>query len=75
MGLGINDLKMGDVVAHWFDQGAGFGAALIYSRVLKVGAKKVHVRCENGDERWKYPHYFDKKISAEQVANLEINWN
>lgn len=74
MALEFKDLSVGDVVAHWFDQGAGFGSALVYSRVIKLGRKKVLVRCETGDERWKYSHYFDKKLNIDQVAALNIEW-
>lgn len=74
MALTIDNLQTGDIVAHWHDQGAGFGSALIYSRVIKIGKCKIRIRCETGDERWKYPHYFDRKVDVEKVAELGINW-
>lgn len=74
MALNVSDLKPGDVVAHWFEQGGGFGAALVYSRVLKVGLKKIRVRCETGGERWKYPQFFDRKVADDKIDALQINW-
>jgi hypothetical protein len=73
MAIDLNKVTAGAVVSHWFDTGA-FGAAEVYSRVLKVGSKKLRVRTETGDEAWKYPEFFNRIIPDEEVGALNIQW-
>jgi hypothetical protein len=69
MSLQLADLAPGDVLSYWHDTGA-FGAQLCYARDVKVGAKKVRVRGERGEESWKYPQLFNKKVPPKTVAEL-----
>jgi hypothetical protein len=73
MTITISAIRIGDVLQHWFDTGA-FGLSPVYSRVLKVGKKKVLVRCETGQQKWLYPGYFCKQLSSAETAEAQIRW-
>ena len=73
MAIELSKVCEGDVVTHWFDTGA-FGFSEVYSRVLKVGKKKLKVRTESGDEGWKYPEFFNRIVPFEELPELHLNW-
>jgi hypothetical protein len=73
MAIELDKVSQGAVVTHWFDTGA-FGYAEVFSRVLKVGKKKLQVRTESGSEGWKYPEYFNRIVPADEVAQLNLQW-
>jgi hypothetical protein len=73
MAIELNKVSAGDVVTHWFDTGA-FGYAEVFSRVLKVGNKKLRVRTESGSEGWKYPEYFNRIVPGDEIAELNLHW-
>lgn len=73
MAIALPQVKAGTVVSHWFDTGA-FGVREVFSKVLKVGAKKLRVRTENGDEAWKYPEFFNRIVPPEELPDLNIEW-
>ena len=64
----IEDVRIGDYLYHWFYTGS-FGPSQIYSRVLRVGAKKIKVLCESGQTAWKYPFFFDGRADSETVPD------
>jgi hypothetical protein len=67
------ELNKVSAVTHWFDTGA-FGYAEVFSRVLKVGNKKLRVRTESGSEGWKYPEYFNRIVPGDEIAELNLHW-
>lgn len=67
--LTLNFVRPGDVLSYLYDTGA-MGYDSCFVTVLKVGLKKVYVRFESGQERWKYLYFFDKKMSPEFVVGL-----
>jgi hypothetical protein len=73
MAIELDKVSQGDVVTHWFDTGA-FGYAEVFSRVLKVGKRKLRVRTESGSEGWKYPEYFNRIVPPAEVPELKIQW-
>ena len=68
----LKDIKVGDVLRYWYDSGA-LGMEINFARVVKVGAKKVKVRSQNGYESWKYLNWFNGKVSEEIVAELRAD--
>lgn len=73
MAISLDKVTEGDVVTHWFDTGA-FGYREVYSRVLRVGKKKLRVRTERGDEAWKYPEYFNRIVPESEIPGLDLDW-
>lgn len=73
MAVQLKSVKAGDVLSHWFDTGA-MGPSEVYSRVLRVGKKKIRVRTETGDEGWKYAEFFHRIVPVEEVQQLKIHW-
>ena len=73
MAIKLENVTEGSVVTHWFDTGA-FGYAEVFSRVLRVGKKKIRVRTETGDEAWKYPEFFNRVVPEEELPSLNIEW-
>lgn len=67
--IDLNTTKPGDVLSYWHDSGA-MGASLSFAIVLKVSAKRVRVRDEMGSEGWKYPEFFNQRLSAKVAAEL-----
>lgn len=57
----LADLKIGTKLSYWHDNGrhGEFG----YCEVIKLGAKKVKVRDQEGREGWKYPAFFTGIVS------------
>lgn len=73
MAILLDKVAVGDVVTHWFDTGA-FGVREVYSKVLRVGKKKLRVRTESGDEAWKYPEYFNRIVPESEIPELNLQW-
>jgi len=65
----LTEMRPGDVLQYWHDTGC-FGGALCYARIVKVGKKMVRVRGEMGEESWKRPQFFDRKVAPEIIAEL-----
>lgn len=63
----LDNLQPGDKLCFWHDAGCR-SAELDYCEVIKVGKKKIKVRDDFGNESWRYPHFFHRKVS-EKVWN------
>lgn len=63
------EAQPGDLLLYWHDTGA-FGVSPIYVKVLRRGKVKLYVRDEFGNQRWKYPHFFDRILSIIEVDEL-----
>lgn len=62
----LEDMNVGEVVAHWHDTIA-MGCDLVFSKIIKKGKTKVQVQTEFGEKRWKYPRFFDHKITDKDL--------
>jgi hypothetical protein len=66
----LDDIHAGDKLAYWHQQGAGMGAVLCFCEVVRVGPVKVRVRDESGRESWKYPAFFNHRVSDETYRQI-----
>lgn len=71
MNITLSDVREGDTVAYWFDEGGGGrgmlgGVKLVYCTVLKVCPKRLRVRNEFGNEALKSPDFFYKHYRAKE---------
>lgn len=74
MAVQLSDLKPGDVVSYYHDN--GLGGTLNYAKVVKIGAKMVKAYGEGqsaADAHWKHPHWFNAKVSDKTVAELRAD--
>ena len=67
----LTELKPGDVLAHRYESAKG-GSQYMFSRVLRVGAKKVRVRSDLGREAWMSPEYFDYRLPPSEARRMDI---
>lgn len=65
----IEQLQVGDKLNFWHDTGC-MGADLIFCEIIKLGKKKIKVRDEFGNEGWRYPHFFNRKVKEEVWNNI-----
>jgi len=69
MALTTHDLKPGDVLSYWHDAGC-MGMTLGFATVVRVGPKMIRVRGQHGEERWKRPDWFHRKVSDKTATEL-----
>lgn len=60
----IGDIKPNDVLTNFDKNGTG------YYRVVKVNRITIDVVGENGNRVRAYPHFFERKLSYDQVGEL-----
>lgn len=65
----LKHISEGNVLSYLYDTGA-MGYTTAFVRVIKIGKRKIKVRFENGNERWKYPDYFTRIVSDKDVQEL-----
>lgn len=67
----LSDLKIGDKLSTWHDQGANMGSVIIGCEVIKLCKVKVRVRDDRGNEAWVYPSIFTNRMSDTTFTELK----